>query len=91
MSLGVKLRTSLKFKLAAITSATIIAVGLGVAIAAPASAVDNQFLCYVSSAGRYYYVNEDTGLCLNDQYYDFLVNAATCNEGTDELWYGESE
>ena len=40
---------SLRFKLAAITSATLLAAGLGVALAAPASAVNDQPLCIITN------------------------------------------
>lgn len=43
---------SLRFKLAAITSAALLAAGLGVALAAPASAVNNQFMCVDATNGN---------------------------------------
>jgi hypothetical protein len=151
----------LKTKLAAGASAVVLAVGLGVALAGPAAAKDDQGLCVnaikygemcgeqttssgqlemlpdpgfngyylfdtpsgtgqintlgsgclevVNSSGVVeakpcagaaaeewtaepsgdgaYYRNDHYALCLNDQYYNYVVNAAPCNNGRDELFY----
>ena len=165
---------SLRIKLAAITSAMLLAGGLGVALAAPASAVDNQSFCVYPSNGivktpycatpagsnqtglnidmdrnggifhwnvppssgqistysggspvecmqvdaseanevltapcqgraseewtaigegngNVEFKNHDDGLCLNTKNDSFhLLNAATCNGGTNELFFGRA-